>query len=149
MSLTTPPTASPKLIRQLILDELFDLSLYRKLERHASPETAALLRKLAEIETGHLAFWQNFFKSDLRTLGPLRHLKLSAFVLFARAFGEAGIHLVLEAIEVNGIRKYLTIWEIYQDQPLGAAVKNVLTDELKHEGEIVSASSASGTYSLG
>lgn len=43
------------------------------------------------------------------------------------------IHLVLEAIEIHGVRKYLTLWEAYQRDPLGAAVREVLEDEFRHE----------------
>lgn len=45
--------------------------------------------------------------------------------------------MVLEAIEVYGVRKYLLIWKLYQDQPLGSAVKEILIDEFKHEDVIV------------
>ena len=54
-----------------------------------------------------------------------------------RVFGDPAIHLILEAIEVYGIRKYLSIWNVYKDQPLGAAVKSILIDEFKHEDVIV------------
>ncbi len=46
--------------------------------------------------------------------------------------------MILEAIEVYGVRKYLSIWKVYKNQPLGSAVKGVLIDEFKHEDLIVS-----------
>jgi VIT1/CCC1 family predicted Fe2+/Mn2+ transporter len=46
--------------------------------------------------------------------------------------------MVLEAIEIYGVRKYLSVWEEYKDGPLGAAVRGILEDEFKHEDEIVS-----------
>jgi hypothetical protein len=83
---------SDRLGRQLVLDEVFDLSLYR------------VLRDVAA--------------------GRLR--------------GAPAIHIVLEAIEVHGIRKYLRVWNRYQDGRLGSAVHEILEDEFKHEDMVVS-----------
>src|SRR5438093_13387419 len=47
------------------------------------------------------------------------------------------MHLVLEAIEVYGVRKYLRVWSAYGHGPLGAAVRNILEDEFKHEDAVV------------
>src|SRR5947208_3956839 len=47
------------------------------------------------------------------------------------------MHLVLEAIEVYGVRKYLRVWSAYGHGPLGAVVRNILEDEFKHEDEVV------------
>jgi vacuolar iron transporter family protein len=55
----------------------------------------------------------------------------------AELFGTPAIYLVLKAIEVYGVKKYLSVWKIYKDQPLDAAVKNILMDEFKHEDLIV------------
>ena len=54
-----------------------------------------------------------------------------------RMFGEKASHLVVEAIEVYGVRKYLLLWEAYRLEPLGAAVKTILEDEFRHEDRIV------------
>ena len=54
-----------------------------------------------------------------------------------RLFGSSGVHLVLEAIEVHGVRKYLRVWNRYKDTPLGAAVREVLQDEFEHEDMVV------------
>ena len=48
-------------------------------------------------------------------------------IAVARVFGAPAIHLILEAIEVFGVRKYLTVWRQYEHGPLGAAVREVLT----------------------
>ena len=56
-----------------------------------------------------------------------------------RLFGAPAIHVVLEAIEVHGVRKYLEVWKRYADGPLGAAVREVLEDEFKHEDMVVTA----------
>jgi len=123
----------------LILDELFDLSLYQELRRISrDTESQRVLDELITVETQHLAFWQTFFDSRLTALDVGRRLKLQFMVLACRLLGTTGIHLVLEAIEVHGVRKYLSLWAGYKDQPLGNALKGILMDEFKHEDVLVS-----------
>jgi VIT1/CCC1 family predicted Fe2+/Mn2+ transporter len=126
------------LARKLVLDELLDLSLYRELRKFAKGEMAVMLDSLITIETKHFHFWQKFFAMPVSRLDALRRMKLKVIVLFCRVFGDAGISLVLEAIELYGVKKYLQVWELYQDQPLGQAVRGVLEEEFRHEDEIVS-----------
>jgi len=133
------PTTDTRLGRQLVLDELFDLSLYRALHRIAPAPQRAILDQLIPIETRHHAFWQEFFKLDLPRLDWGRRLKLWLMVGVARLFGAPAIHLILEAIEVFGVRKYLTVWRRYEHGPLGSAVREVLGDEFKHEDAVVMA----------
>jgi len=133
------PTTDTRLGRQLVLDELFDLSLYRALHRIAPAPQRAILEQLIPIETRHHAFWQEFFKLDLLRLDWGRRLKLWLMVGVARLFGAPAIHLILEAIEVFGVRKYLTVWRRYEHGPLGTAVREVLEDEFKHEDAVVMA----------
>ncbi len=129
----------PALGRMLILDELFDLWLYQALRRISTDaESQRVLDELIIVETQHLAFWKKFFDSRLTSLDLGRRLKLQFMVLACRLFGTTGIHLVLEAIEVHGVRKYLSLWAIYKDQPLGNALKGILMDEFKHEDVLVS-----------
>lgn len=64
-------------------------------------------------------------------------MKLGLLTLACRLLGTLAIHLVLDAIEVYGVRKYLSLWDAYQGQPLGQAIRGVLEDELKHEDQIV------------
>lgn len=136
------PTAvshDPALARMLILDELFDLSLYRELRGISTDtESQRVLDELIVVETQHLAFWQKFFDAHLTALDPGRRLKLRCMILACRLLGTTGIHLVLEAIEVHGVRKYLSLWALYKDQPLGNALKDILMDEFKHEDVLVS-----------
>lgn len=127
-----------KLARELVLNELFDLELYKRMSVFAGDPTLEMLKSLIQVETRHARFWQDFFKSDVSRLNFARRIKLSGFVLFARIFGERGIHLLVEAIEIHGIRNYLDVWEIYKNQPLGNAVRGILNDEFKHEDDIVS-----------
>jgi vacuolar iron transporter family protein len=133
------PTTDTRLGCQLVLDELFDLSLYRALHRIAPAPQRAILEQLIPIETRHHAFWQEFFKLDLPRLDWGRRLKLWLMVGVARLFGAPAIHLILEAIEVFGVRKYLTVWRRYEHGPLGTAVREVLEDEFKHEDAVVMA----------
>lgn len=123
--------------RTLILDELFDLSLYRALQPLAPDASRAVLQELAAIETRHLAFWQKFFDLDLNKLDWGRRLKLQILLLICRLFGDPAIHLILEAIEVHGVRKYLALWTTVKDEPLGGAIRSILEDEFKHEDTVV------------
>jgi predicted membrane protein (TIGR00267 family) len=127
-----------KLAQTLILDELFDLLLYRKLHSICEPELQKVLSELIDVEVKHFAFWQNFFQLELHALGPLRKLKFWTILAACRIFGAPAVDLVLEAIEVYGVRKYLDVWERYKSEPLGSAVRDVLEDEFGHEDLMVS-----------
>jgi VIT1/CCC1 family predicted Fe2+/Mn2+ transporter len=128
----------PKLARTLILDELFDLSLYRALREILSDEEAKkVLDELIQVEIQHLAFWQKFFNSGLDTLDLGRRVKLHVIVLACRLSGTTAVHLILEAIEVYGVRKYLSLWKSYKGQPLADALTGILMDEFKHEDTLV------------
>nr|MBI3612490.1 VIT1/CCC1 transporter family protein [Nitrospirota bacterium] len=134
------PSASQhdlKLARTLILDELFDLSLYKALRGVTKPDTQHVLDELIVVEAGHLAFWQQFFDRQLDSLDVGRRIKLRLIILACRTFGETGVHLALEAIEVYGVRKYLSLWRSYKGQPLGKALEGILQDELQHEDVLV------------
>ena len=128
------------LARTLVLDELFDLSLYTALRETTSGNLRRMLGELIPIEARHAAFWKKFFRSDIERLDWRRRLKLRLLTLVCRLFGDRAVHLVLEAIEIYGVRKYLRLWEAYRDDPLGAAVKEVLEDELLHEDRVVTES---------
>src|SRR5258706_4416150 len=128
-----------RLGRQLVLDEIFDLSLYRALRDVATGDLRRVLDELIAVETGHVTFWQEFFGLDhVTALDPGRRVKLAMLIAAGRLFGPSGIHVVLEAIEVHGIRKYLRVWDRYKDGPLGSAVRQILEDEFKHEDMVVS-----------
>ena len=129
---------SKSLSRQLILGELFDLTLYRRLARHATGDTHTMVEELIRIEEKHVEFWQNFFQERITDLGLRRRWQMLVLAGSARIFGEHAIHLILEAREVYAIRKYLEVWERYKREALGEAVRGVLADEFKHEDEIVS-----------
>lgn len=129
----------PRLARDLILDELFDLSLYKALRGVTQPDVHDTLDELIKVETAHLAFWQRFFNLKLEQLDLGRRIKLSVMMLVCRLFGSTAVHLVLEAIEVHGVRKYLAVWRAYQGKPLAEALRGILMDEFKHEDVLVTA----------
>ena len=127
----------PRLARRLILDELFDLSLYTALHEVAHGRLRETLEALIPVETRHFAFWQDFFGLRLDRLDLGRRVKLALILGVCRVFGVPAIALVLEAIEVHGVRKYLDVWSRYGDGPLGSALREVLEDEFKHEDATV------------
>jgi predicted membrane protein (TIGR00267 family) len=126
--------------RQLVLDELFDLTLYKRLSKTASESMKPMFDELIPTEGRHYAFWQDFFSTKIEKLDLRRRLKLEVLVFVTRLLGDLGVHLVLEAIEVYGVRKYIDVWKLYKGTPMGDAVHNILEDEFKHEDEIVSSS---------
>jgi predicted membrane protein (TIGR00267 family) len=132
-----PTHYDPQLARTLVLDEVFDLALYEALRDITQGRLRDILDELIQVEANHIAFWQHFFDLHLTTLDFPRRLKLRLVILICRLFGPAAIHLVLEAIEVYGVRKYLSVWKTYKNQPVGEAVKGILIDEFKHEDTIV------------
>ncbi|MDZ4732670.1 MAG: hypothetical protein SGJ16_03660 [Nitrospirota bacterium] len=134
---STSITHDPRLARQLVLDELFDLLLYKELRAVTQPDVHETLDELIKVETRHVAFWQKFFNLKLDELNLGRRIKLSFMILVCRIFGSTAVHLVLEAIEVHGVRNYLALWRKYQGRPLGEALRGILMDELKHEDVLV------------
>lgn len=137
--ISTTASHDPKLAQQLVLDELFDLSLYKALRKVTESDVHETLDELIKVETSHLAFWQKFFDLSLDRLDLGRRIKLSIVMLVCRLLGSTAVHLVLEAIEVHGVRKYLAIWREYQEKPLGEALRGILMDEFKHEDVLVTA----------
>ena len=129
-----------KLGRQLVLDELFDLTLYKEMREITSDNLEPMFGELIPTETKHFAFWQDFFSIKIEKLDFRRRLKLKLLTSVVKVFGTLGAHLVLEAIEVYGVRKYVNVWEKYKGTPMGDAVRKILEDEFQHEDEIVSSS---------
>src|SRR5690606_30972600 len=119
--------------RSLIIDELFDLSLYQTLLRHAKGQTKETLEHLVAVETKHVAIWQNFFHLQINELPAGKRVKLAFLSFFCRLFGVRAIHLILEGIEVYGIKKYLRIWEHYKDDSeMRQALDEILREEFEH-----------------
>ncbi len=130
-----------KLGKQLVLDELFDLTLYKRIREVVSDDLKPMFDELIPTETKHLKFWQNFFSIEINKLDFRRKVKLTILTTVAKVFGSLGTHLVLEAIEVYGVRKYVAVWKKYRGTPTGEAVHTILEDEFQHEDEIVSSAS--------
>jgi VIT1/CCC1 family predicted Fe2+/Mn2+ transporter len=128
----------PALARALVLDELFDLALYQAL-RDVAPAGPlhSVLERMIPIERRHVKFWQDYFALPLTSLGARRRLELALLVGVCRLFGAPAIHLVLEAIEVYGVRKYLSIWDTAVGTPLEAGLRGILRDEFEHEDAVV------------
>lgn len=142
--LVSPPVPQDlaPLGRRLVLDELFDLALYRALRERTSGDLRVMLDDLIAIEERHARVWQRVFDTAVHRLDLGRRLKLGLLAAIGRVFGAPAIQLILEAIEIYGVRKYLTLWDRYRQHPLGEAVREVLTDELAHEDRVVSAAIA-------
>src|SRR5437879_13211599 len=102
--ISKPSTAHPKLAKQLVLDELFDLSLYRSLRNVAGGELRAILDQLIPIEQRHFAFWQDFFDLHVEALDLARRLKLVLLVAICPLFGSPATHVVRGATEAYGVR---------------------------------------------
>jgi VIT1/CCC1 family predicted Fe2+/Mn2+ transporter len=127
----------PALARTLVLDELFDLALYQALREVANGELRTVLDRMIPIERRHVAFWQDFLGLQLTALGARRRIELVLLVGVCRLFGAPVIHLVLEAIEVYGVRKYLAIWEACAGSSLEPSLRGILRDEFEHEDAVV------------
>src|SRR3989338_1633554 len=121
--MTRSPQDDPELGRQLILDELFDLSLYKVLRKTTTGNLRRTLDELIPIETKHYAFWQEFFSTKIEHLDVGRRIKLAIIEIVCRLFKDPAAYLILEAIEIYGIRKYLSLWRIYRDTEFAEAVK--------------------------
>src|SRR5437763_242160 len=88
-----------RLGRRLVLDEIFDLSLYRALREIAPASMQSIFDALIPIETRHVAFWQEFFGlKDVTTLDAGRRLKL-ALIIAAGAYIGAGSEAELRETE--------------------------------------------------
>jgi hypothetical protein len=104
------PETLDTLGRRLVLDELFDLSLYQALHARSQGGLCRVLGELIPIEAKPFAFWQRFFGIEVDRLDCWRRLKLALRRLVRRLFGAPAGHLVLEAIEIHGVRKCLAFW---------------------------------------
>lgn len=122
---------------RIILDELFDLTLYSSLEEKSKGGLKKKLFRLVKIEKTHYKFWQSFFNMEINELDILRKIKLRSVILFCNLGGEKAVQLVLESIEIYGIKNYLKAWEEYKGTKFGKALEKVLREEFQHEDEIV------------
>src|SRR5256886_12731709 len=96
--------ADAKLARRLVLDELFDLSLYRALRDVAPGDLRRVLDELIPVETRPHALWQSFFGLELGRLDLGRRLKLALIPAGCLLFGAPAIHLLLGTIALHCVR---------------------------------------------
>lgn len=126
-----------RLIRKAARDEAFDLALYARLRDMETGEVRGVLSRLVNVERGHVTFWTDMAGLKDVSLDRVQRFRLGVFVLLRRLFGVGMTFLILEAIEIYGIRKYWTLWDQYKDTPQGPRIRSILQDEFGHEDEIV------------
>lgn len=131
-----------RLGRALILDEFFDLTLYRRLVAWEKGELKELLEELIPIEEKHVEFWRRFFGLPISELDPGRRVKLWLVLAARRLFGSRVTNIVLESIEIYAVGNYLRLWDEYKDTLFGSALREILEDELKHEEMTVTSAAA-------
>jgi VIT1/CCC1 family predicted Fe2+/Mn2+ transporter len=125
--------------RQVALDELFDLTLFQKLHALEAGEVRGVLSRLITTEARHVAFWQALFGLQAARLDVSRRVKLALCMVLRRLFGSGMTYLLLEAIEIYGIQKYLLLWEHYRQTDLAEKMRGILQEEFAHEDELVAA----------
>jgi hypothetical protein len=69
-AMSEPAAVDRKLAKQLVLDELFDLSLYQSLREFASGELRSILDRLIPIEARHLAVLAGLLRPARRAARP-------------------------------------------------------------------------------
>ncbi len=122
----------------LVLDEMADLALYERYRAIVSqPELIHLFDRLIKEEQKHVAFWRKRAKGAPMRLDTGRAFKVGCLATFGRLFGASGMLLVLEAVEVHGIRKYLDLWNSSRDSAFCADIMAILKDELQHEDHMI------------
>ncbi len=132
---------TPKDLRELeanYFDELSAEWVYNRLAEIDDNEArAADLRQLAEYEKIHADAW----KSVMEKIGhPVPRKKLllenKFIVTFAKLFGITAVVSVLHKMEVDGIAKYKSQQERWQDPAAQAALKELMPQEVAHEVDL-------------
>ena len=126
-----------RLVKKVSRDEAFDLALYVKLRDIETGEVRNVLSQLVNVERGHVAFWADLAGREDVSLDLVQRLRLSVFVFLRRLFGIGMTFLLLEAIEIYGIKKYWALWAQYKDTIHGPRIRSILRDEFGQEDEIV------------
>lgn len=126
-----------RLVKKVSRDEAFDLALYVKLRDIETGEVRNVLSQLVNVERGHVAFWADLAGREDVSLDLFQRFRLSVFVFLRRLFGIGMTFLLLEAIEIYGIKKYWALWAQYKDTIHGPRIRSILRDEFGQEDEIV------------
>ena len=124
-------------VRKVARDEAFDMALYVRLREIETGEVHNVLTRLVTVERGHVAFWADFAGLKDMSLNRRQRFRLGFFILLRRLFGVGMTFLLLEAIEIYGVKKYWALWDRYKDTPHGPRIRSILRDEFGHEDEIV------------
>jgi predicted membrane protein (TIGR00267 family) len=126
---------SSSLQRRLLLDELADLRLYEALRVHATAELATVLDVFIVTEKRHAAFWRNQFHLEENEPDWRGHLRNTVLKTIIALLGTRTAFLILEAVEVHGIKKYLSLWQRVKEPEIREGLRSILTDEFLHEDE--------------
>ncbi|MCY4442056.1 MAG: hypothetical protein OXE53_17855, partial [Deltaproteobacteria bacterium] len=102
-------------VRKVARDEAFDMALYVRLREIETGEVHNVLTRLVNVERGHVAFWADFAGLKDMSLNRRQRFRLGFFVLLRRLFGVGMTFLLLEAIEIYGVKKYWALWDRYKD----------------------------------
>lgn len=132
-----PPT---KKLKRFVYDELFDLILLQKLlpREQGDARLRLILSDLIGEEKKHLEFWQDITGVSQPKLPFFVRAKLNLFLFLRQIFGRFFTVLILEMLEIHATKKYFFVWDEYKETELAPKLREILQDELKHEGIIVS-----------
>src|SRR3989338_2357228 len=124
---------------QLVLHEQFDLQLYKRFLRRAkSEDLKAILSTMIAEEERHIAIWKKYIPHvKIPAQGITARVKTAILTACVYIFGDTGIRLIVEAIEVHGIREYLLLAHSVAGTALEEPLNAILRDELEHEAQIV------------
>ncbi len=101
------------------------------------PERAEFLRELARFEEKHAATWEALLhKLGARVPQDRRLREHRILVALARVFGVGTVLPILHKGEVDGIQNYLGQAERWMDPDAGAALREILPDEVAHEVDL-------------
>src|SRR3989338_2464862 len=124
---------------QLVQHEQFDLHLYQRFVRRVkSDELKAILTTMIAEEERHIAIWKRYVPhTHIPHRGVFARFKMAVLLFCGYIFGDTGIRIIIEAIEVHGIREYLLLAHEVSGTPLEEPLDEILHDELEHEAQIV------------
>lgn len=70
-------------------------------------------------------------------LSFISRIRLNLFLTARKVFGAQAAIIILEMIEIYGIKKYFDVWKQYQNSSLVNQVKEILRDEFSHEEKAI------------
>lgn len=116
-----------KKLKQFVGGELFDLNLYRELLKIEKDEVLkTILSELVPIEEKHLEFWQKTVGISQPEISIFSKIKLKLFSALRRISGPAITVLIVEMIEIYGIKKYFSVWQEHKEASLAEKLKEIL-----------------------